>query len=473
MHVVREVLSMGCLCHWGTAVIAHTSCWALDARISRSHSCHSSDASWVATTWLRWTAVVHPISVTWGVAITVLHRVWRVHAHEVAQVRIVSLPTVSTGVLSSNAHCWVIRGIRSSLWRSWVVWDVAWVVWVARRLSSMARVLRIIQVASIWRLRSAASCAWHVSLFSGLRANASKPTKSWASLVVVVVAYRLTISIDSSVVAWVGIQVIVIRVVVIIVVVRISSMIMVSNISLTELVQNWSGPFGVNSRYLSHYLSIVSMITIIILLSLRLFNWTNFRGTSSFIVVVIPIFSSISFVSIIVASQTWIAMNTVLLIVRYSILFKKHIEESQPVSVISKKSISSELPHFSLSHYFDFLHLGWSKLDLSWVDGAGSSKIRVVGLFSWIEVTVIVVVVHLRRILFRISGLSVLLSDSCLELMDSTLFKFLTHDFFFTEPWVSILSILIHVGLASCRSWWRLTFTFLSSLLCIRSTQFE
>jgi hypothetical protein len=38
-----------------------------------------------------------------------------------------------------------------------------------------------------------------------------------------------------------------------------------------------------------------------------------------------------------------------------------------------------------------------------------------------------------------------LLSNSGFELVDGTFFKFLTHYLLFTEPWVSILSLIIHV----------------------------
>ena len=141
-------------------------------------------------------------------------------------------------------------------------------------------------------------------------------------------------------------------------------MVVSSNICLPKLVQNRSGSFGINSRYLSHHLAIICMV-LIEFSSLSLFCWADLRWTSSFIVMVmVPILASSSLVS---WPSSWIASCTVLVSVCNPILLQKIIEVAKSISITCIKSVPSELSHLALSHKFDLFHLSSRKLHLSWV----------------------------------------------------------------------------------------------------------
>lgn len=177
------------------------------------------------------------------------------------------------------------------------------------------------------------------------------------------------------------------------------------------------------------------MAAIIEFCALRLFRRTYLRGTASLVVVVIPILSSVCLASLSIVSKAWIAMDTVLLVIRDPVGFQQNVEMSESFSITGVEPISPELPHLALSHELDLLHLSSSKLYLSWVDSArASTQVCVVWLFSWVQVTVVVIIVQRWWVLFGISCLSVLLSNSGFELVDGTFFKFLTHYLLFTEP---------------------------------------
>ena len=223
-------------------------------------------------------------------------------------------------MIGRNSHSRVVcrTGIAVSR-NTWVAWNVAWMVRMAGRLSL---IVGIVQVAWIWGLSCRiASWARHVRFFSWLRANAPKSSKSWTSLIVVVITNRLSVSVDASIVVRVRIQVVVIVVVrIVVIVVRVVSMVMVSNICLTKLIKNWSGSFGVNSRYLSHYLAIVRMVAIIKFSSLSLLRWTYLRGATSFVImIVVPVLSSSCLVC---WTPSRVAHCTILLIVSHSIFFQ-------------------------------------------------------------------------------------------------------------------------------------------------------
>ena len=85
VHRVGEVFTMWCLGHGRAAIVAHSSCWSLDAGVLRANTCHTSDSSGVRT-WSRclcWAGMVIPLSLSWWV-IPILYWRWRIHAHEVA-----------------------------------------------------------------------------------------------------------------------------------------------------------------------------------------------------------------------------------------------------------------------------------------------------------------------------------------------------------------------------------------------------
>mgnify|MGYP007026641975 FL=1 len=131
-------------------------------------------------------------------------------------------------------------------------------------------------------------------------------------------------------------------------------MVMDSDICLPKLVQNRSGSFGIDSRYLSHHLAIISMI-FIEFSSLCLLCWTDLRWTTSFIImVVVPVLASSSLVS---CSTSWIALCTVLISICNSVLLQKIVEVAKSISITCIESVPSELSHLALSHKFDFFHL--------------------------------------------------------------------------------------------------------------------
>ena len=130
-------------------------------------------------------------------------------------------------------------------------------------------------------------------------------------------------------------------------------MVMSSDICLPKLVQNRSGSFGIDSRYLSHHLAIISMI-FIEFSSLCLLCWTDLRWTTSFIMVVVPVLASSS---LICCSTSWIALCTVLISICNSVLLQKIVEVAKSISITCIESVPSELSHLALSHKFDFFHL--------------------------------------------------------------------------------------------------------------------
>jgi hypothetical protein len=243
-------------------------------------------------------------------------------------------------------------------------------------------------------------------------------------------------------------------------------MVMYSYICLPKLVQNRSGSFGINSRYLSHHLAIISMI-FIEFSSLSLLCWTDLRWTTSFIImVVVPVLASSSLVS---CSTSWIALCTVLISICNPVLLQKIVEVAKSISITCIESVPSELSHLALSHKFDFFHLSSRKLHLSWVDCSRSSHVTIVRLLSRLHITIIVIIIDRWRVLFGASSLSILLGYSSFELMDSSLLKFLSHYFFLFEPGILLLSFFIHKLRASTWGCRRLTFAFLVSRFSVWS----
>ena len=90
VHRVGEVFAVWCLGHRRAAIVAHSSCRSLDARVLGANARHTRDSSGIRT-WTRclcWAAMVIPLSLSWWV-IPILYWRWRIHAHEIAQIGIV------------------------------------------------------------------------------------------------------------------------------------------------------------------------------------------------------------------------------------------------------------------------------------------------------------------------------------------------------------------------------------------------
>lgn len=166
---------------------------------------------------------------------------------------------------------------------------------VARWLGSMvvaAHALRVIEIATIrWLPWCISTWSWHVGLLSWLWADSSESAESWRSLVVMVVSDWLAVSVD-RVACRVGIQEIIIVINDVVIIILVGSMIVVADICLTKLVEDWSRSFGIDGRYLSHDLAIVRMATLVELSSLGLFSGTHFRWTILVVVIMVPILSS-------------------------------------------------------------------------------------------------------------------------------------------------------------------------------------
>lgn len=122
--------------------------------------------------------------------------------------------------------------------------------------------------------------------------------------------------------------------------------------------------------------------------------------------------------------------------------------KSFPVTLM--QSISPELLEFTIGHLFGFFNLSRTQLNLSWIHSSSTTWHNVVIWFHviWINITIVVVVVHLWNMILGVSSSLVLLSNSTLELCDGSLFQLLPHLFFFFEPCVLCLTLLVDVVIA-------------------------
>ena len=79
-------------------------------------------------------------------------------------------------------------------------------------------------------------------------------------------------------------------------------------------------------------------------------------------------------------------------------------------------------------------------------------------LLSGLHITIIIVIIGRWNILFGRSGLSILLGDSHLELIDGSLLKLLPHGLLFSEPRVPLVALTMAMSPKSgWRLWWILT----------------
>ena len=130
----------------------------------------------------------------------------------------------------------------------------------------------------------------------------------------------MSVSIDSRVTTAASVQIVIVLVVV-------SSMVVATDISLAELIEDRPRSLGVDSRYLSHNLAVVCMRAVIKLGSLRLLMRTNLLRAHSFGSMTIPVLST--------SLGGTASASIALLVVHDSILLEKLIEVLDSVSIAS------------------------------------------------------------------------------------------------------------------------------------------
>ena len=181
VHRVREVLPVRCLGHWGATIVRNTTGGALDTWVlwGDAASCSCGNRGGGVCYWsLGGAAVVDPLSSARGMILTILN--WRggVHAHKIAQIRIVCGNSGnSTRIWDCNSHCGII--IRLPICRGWIIRYVTWVVRVSWSwgcsMVVLAHVLWVIEVGTIhWLSICVPTWSWHVSLLSRLWADPSQ-----------------------------------------------------------------------------------------------------------------------------------------------------------------------------------------------------------------------------------------------------------------------------------------------------------
>lgn len=195
-------------------------------------------------------------------------------------------------------------------------------------------------------------------------------------------------------------------------------------VSLTELIQDGPGTFGVYSGYLSHNLPVVRVRVVGHLLgsSVCCLVGTDLRRTSTSGWVVLPLTCSVGRAAVAVVVSDIINV----LVVVYSDLLQVVGQEAHSVAVAVVEAVSAELAELAVSHLLGLLHLSWVELDLGGVDCSTTSAyygcVVVLLQVLWINVAVVIVMVYfLHSMTLRVASCSVGLSDSALELAYGTL----------------------------------------------------
>jgi len=130
-----------------------------------------------------------------------------------------------------------------------------------------------------------------------------------------------------------------------------------SMVCLAKLVEDRSGSFCINCRYLSHHLSIVCMRAVGEFGTSTLFGGTYLWWRSTLSTMgIIPIFTLTCLVWW-RASSLRIALLAVLLIISNSVSSEHVTMELQTISITCVKSISFKLLHLAVSHLFCFFNL--------------------------------------------------------------------------------------------------------------------
>ena len=193
---------------------------------------------------LVWTAMILPIlHIVSHIMLTltvlrVLNRSRVVDIHDIAQVRVILRSHWFTDVARADwTNHVLVRYILSALVRGAVL--------AHARIGHALGVVHVVLLIAVT----------HVRFLAWLRADASQSAESWALLIVMVmivirIAYRATALVD-----------VLVRAQEIIIVISIGCVMAIvsSNVGLPNLIQDWSRPLGVDSRYLSHHLPIVTV----------------------------------------------------------------------------------------------------------------------------------------------------------------------------------------------------------------------
>lgn len=444
VHWVCEVLAVRGGVHGASASRGYTS---LDAV--------SSLARWV----LRWRRMVDSIlnvglvHLVPSSRVRLLDRRGSVHTvHKVAYILLV-------GLVVLGLH-WVLCLLVGRLVVDADVWvQLVWVGRVSWRCDSL-----VIGTSVVWSLIVVRP--WDIVFLSWLWADSSKSTKSWTSLLVVLM---MVVGMEMVIVDhWVSILVTVILVVwsVVIVVVIVVVVIVVGLVvSLVELVQIGSRTLCINCWYLSHYLSVVRVRAVVLLLwsCTTCFVRADFWGTRSSVVVVFVLTCSVRRITVIVPYVEYI------LIVNYSHFFEEIVKELESFSVTLMQSVSSKLFKFSIGDLFCLFNLSRVQLDLCGVDSSSCWWQEIVIWFHiiWVDITVVIRMMNFLGVILWISSSFVLLCNSTLELGDRTFFKFFPHLLLFFKPGVFGLPLFVDIVVAFHPDTW--SFDFDMGRLCIWS----
>ena len=174
VHRIWEILSMRCLIHcWSRSCTNATSLTWIFVWATMVDSVMLLSMIWMM--WLRSTSkmvvIFHTTVLNWVRSVHAVHYVWKI-----------AWTINCLADIWAVVHCWI--GDRLACWvLNW------WMAWVRLRVACWwwrARVvLRIawIALSCIWSL----VWATHVILFTALWANSSEPSKSWWSLVMIIV----------------------------------------------------------------------------------------------------------------------------------------------------------------------------------------------------------------------------------------------------------------------------------------------
>lgn len=227
-----------------------------------------------------------------------------------------------------------------------------------------------------------------------------------------------------------------------------------SDIALAYLVEDGPGTLGVDGRDLCHDLAVV-VVGVIVVLARRglLLRRADLLCTGAFgAVAVVPVLALVRLVGRATALSCLIALEAVLLVVVNSAPPEHFSKSTDSVSITGIQSVPPELSELAVGHLLGLLDLLRIELDLSRIDSVGATVALGVALLWGLQVTIVVVI--LGSLCGRLAAsLSVLLSDSALELVDGALFELLAHYFLFAEPCILGLARFIYVSCMILSIW--------------------
>lgn len=192
------------------------------------------------------------------------------------------------------------------------------------------------------------------------------------------------------------------------------AMVVLVDVALAELIENGSGPLGVDCRNLGHYLAIVGVGTVVELRALTVAGLcgADLGWTRALVAIIVTLASSGPVGCPVVAVAE--VGGAHLLIIVDSILLEDVVESNDSVSVTGVESVSSELLKLAIGHLLSLLQLLRIELHLSWVHSLRASVADLLLLVvSGLHITVVVISVVLLSLLTGPSS-SILLSNSAL-----------------------------------------------------------